>query len=141
MDKIAIIELNELGLKLSILEVCDGGYYNVLDKISENIKLGSSVQNENIIPSAKPVTGASHGICPCACAEFIAGIISDHTVAANITPAANPSNPFSTDSFMPSFIKNTIIAPSVVPAKGTISDISSVILIHHHLYYNTRAAF
>lgn len=53
MDKIAIIELNELGLKLSILEVCDGGYYNVLDKISENIKLGSSVQNENIIPSAK----------------------------------------------------------------------------------------
>ena len=53
MDKIAIIEMNELGLKLSILEVCDGGYYNVLDKISENIKLGSSVQNENIIPSAK----------------------------------------------------------------------------------------
>lgn len=53
MDKIAIIELNELGLKLSILEVCDGGYYNVLDKISENIKLGSSVQNENIIQSAK----------------------------------------------------------------------------------------
>lgn len=53
MDKIAIIEMNELGLKLSIMEVCDGGYYNILDKISENIKLGNSVNNENIIPVAK----------------------------------------------------------------------------------------
>ena len=53
MDKIAIIEMNELSLKLSIMEVCDGGYYNILDKISENIKLGNSVNNENIIPVAK----------------------------------------------------------------------------------------
>ncbi len=53
MEKVAIIEMNETNLKLLILDVEQGGYYNVFDRISENIKLGQFVIKEGIIPSNK----------------------------------------------------------------------------------------
>ena len=53
MDKVAIIEMNELGLKLSILEISDGGYYNVIEKMSETIKLGNYIENDGIVPVAR----------------------------------------------------------------------------------------
>lgn len=53
MEKVAIIEMNETNLKLVILDVIEGGYYNVFDKITENIKLGKYVSSEGIIPSNK----------------------------------------------------------------------------------------
>lgn len=53
MDKIAIIEMNELGLKLIIMNTADGGYYDICDKLSETIKLGNCVLTDGIIPVAK----------------------------------------------------------------------------------------
>lgn len=53
MEKVAIIEMNENNLKLIVLDVAPGGYYNVFDKISENLKLGQYISNEGIIPAAK----------------------------------------------------------------------------------------
>ncbi|MBQ3494683.1 MAG: hypothetical protein IJA69_04640 [Clostridia bacterium] len=53
MEKVAIIEMNENNIKLLILNVKAGGFYNVFDKIVENVKLGSSIASEGLIPSAK----------------------------------------------------------------------------------------
>ena len=53
MEKIAIIEMNEIDLKLVLMNVVPGGYYNVFDKVNENLKLGQSVLSEGIISSIK----------------------------------------------------------------------------------------
>lgn len=49
MEKVAIIEINEVGVKLMIMKVVDGGYYNVCEKLFENIKLESSIRKESVI--------------------------------------------------------------------------------------------
>ena len=46
---------------------------------------------------------------------FIAGISSDHTDAATITPEANPNSNFCTLDDILSFMKKTNAAPSMVP--------------------------
>lgn len=53
MEKVAIIELNEAGVKLVIVKVADGGYFSICEKLFESIKLGESVKQETIIPVAK----------------------------------------------------------------------------------------
>ena len=53
MEKVAIIELNETNLKLLILNVAQGGYYNIYDRINENLKLGECVVKDNLLSSAK----------------------------------------------------------------------------------------
>ena len=53
MEKVAIIEMNEINLKLIILDVAQGGYYNVFDKIVENVKLGESIFADGLISSSK----------------------------------------------------------------------------------------
>lgn len=53
MDKVAIIEMGETSLKLLVIDTMPGGYFNVFDKITENVKLGLSVKADGIISSAK----------------------------------------------------------------------------------------
>lgn len=53
MEKVAIIEMNESNIKLVILDVAPGGYYNVFDKIIENVKLGQVIDKDGLISSAK----------------------------------------------------------------------------------------
>ena len=53
MEKVAIIEMTETNINLLVLDVKSGGYFNVFDKITENVKLGNSVLEDGIISSAK----------------------------------------------------------------------------------------
>mgnify|MGYP003294019112 CR=1 FL=1 len=41
MEKVAIIEMNESDVKLVVLDVVQGIYFNKFEKIVENIKLGN----------------------------------------------------------------------------------------------------
>ena len=55
----------------------------------------------------------------------MAGIISDQTDAATITPDAKPNNAFCKSSGMSRLIKNTKAAPSAVPRNGIKSAIKT----------------
>ena len=69
------------------------------------------------MPPRKPPAAGTHAVCPCSPAISMAGIRSDHTEAAIITPEANPRRSLSISLCMP-LIKNTIAEPRAVPAKG-----------------------
>ncbi len=56
----------------------------------------------------------------------MAGMSSDQTEAATITPDAKPSKDFCTRSGMSFFIKNTKAEPSIVPSKGISNPIAIV---------------
>jgi hypothetical protein len=58
----------------------------------------------------------------------IAGISSDHTEAATITPEAKPNNDFCKRGDISSFIRNTNAAPSMVPNKGMSSPIAIAVI-------------
>lgn len=76
--------------------------------------------------SVIPTTAGTQFILPYVSADSsIDGIRSDHTDAAIITPDANPSSNFSVFALTLSRIKNTVSAPSVVPANG-ISNIINI---------------
>ena len=79
------------------------------------------------MPSRNPTAGGNHEIPPFSSAISIAGIRSDHTDAAIMTPDANPSSVFSSFCFISFLIKNTIAEPSTVPENG-ISIPNSVFL-------------
>ena len=53
MEKVALIELNEIDLKLVMMNVAPGGYFNVFDRIDENIRLGQTILKEGIITAGK----------------------------------------------------------------------------------------
>ncbi len=53
MEKVALIELNEIELKLVIMNVAPGGYFNVFDRIDENIRLGQNIANEGLVSAGK----------------------------------------------------------------------------------------
>ena len=74
--------------------------------------------SKNLIPRRNPTDAGIHAVVFSCYAISIAGIRSDHTDAAIITPDANPSNSFCTFSFISFRIKNTIAEPNVVPANG-----------------------
>ena len=77
-----------------------------------------SSNNRNPIPSKNPTAAGIHAIFPCSSAISIAGINSDHTPAAIMTPDANPSNAFCIVGLISFLSKKTIPAPNVVPTKG-----------------------
>lgn len=52
MEKIAIIKLGAQSIKLSLIDVAANGYYNLFDEIVENVKLGASVEKDNLIKSS-----------------------------------------------------------------------------------------
>ena len=59
----------------------------------------------------------------------IAGISSDHTEAATITPDAKPSKDFCIRADISSFMKNTKAEPSIVPSSGISSPMINVVVI------------
>lgn len=52
MEKLAIIKLGAQSIKLSLIDVAPNGYYNLFDEIVENVKLGASVEKDNLIKSS-----------------------------------------------------------------------------------------
>lgn len=70
-----------------------------------------SKTSKNTTPNKKPIETGIHAIFPCSVAISIDGINNDHTDAAIITPAANPSSNFSIFLFILFFIRNTIPEP------------------------------
>ncbi len=78
-------------------------------------------------PPKKPTAAGIHAIFPCSVVMSIAGINSDHTEAAIITPAANPRSIFSSFLFISFLIQKTIADPSVVPANGISNPSASCI--------------
>ena len=85
-----------------------------------------SSTSKNAMPSRNP-TAAGRNLSLYPFAISIDGISSDQTEAAIITPEAKPSSSFSSFSFILFFIRNTIAAPSVVPAKGINSPNANII--------------
>lgn len=85
------------------------------------IKLSNN--NKNTIPKINPTAAGSHSIFPCSFAISIDGTINNHTEAAIITPDANPSNSSSIFKLNLFLMKNTIVAPKVVPKKGIANSI------------------
>jgi len=53
MEKVAIIEMNEVNVKLTILSVEQNQYFNVTDEISENLQLGVCIEKEGLISASK----------------------------------------------------------------------------------------
>lgn len=80
------------------------------------------------MPSRKPSTAGSQAFPPSASAISIAGMSSDQTEAAIITPEAKPSSAFCTLSPICLLKKNTVAEPSTVPASGSSSP-SSVLTV------------
>ena len=70
-------------------------------------------------PAKKPITAGPHARCPARSAISMAGISSDHTIAASITPEAKPSIPFFSPERSSFFMQNTAAAPAAVPKKGS----------------------
>ena len=70
------------------------------------------MSNRNANPPKNPITTGV--MLPIS----IAGISSDHTDAATITPDANPKSIFWNNSGISFFIKNTNADPKTVPANG-----------------------
>ena len=63
----------------------------------------------------------------------IAGISSDHTDAATITPDAKPNNAFCKLTDISSFMKNTKAEPSIVPNSGISSPMVNVVIIRWNI--------
>ena len=74
--------------------------------------------SKNAIPPRSPTAAGTHAVLPCSEAISMAGLRSDHTEAAIITPDANPRSIFSILCPITFRMQNTIAEPSVVPAKG-----------------------
>ena len=80
------------------------------------------------MPSIMPIAAGSQLHRPIASDRSMAGIISDHTDAATITPAANPSKIFCSRAETVLRTNSTVEAPTIVPAKG-IAKIDRVSII------------
>ena len=72
----------------------------------------------NSIPRAKPTAAGRNASFPMDEDMSMAGIRSDQTEAATITPDAKPRSVFCTFSFSASLRRNTQAAPAVVPMNG-----------------------
>jgi hypothetical protein len=59
----------------------------------------------------------------------IAGINSDHTDAATMTPEAKPSKNFCNNSDISSFIRKTNADPSIVPSNGINNPMINMVTI------------
>ena len=56
------------------------------------------------------------------------GISNDHTLAATISPLANPNSVFCSRSGISFFMKNTNADPSIVPVSGNNIPINTVLI-------------
>ena len=79
------------------------------------IKASSTIRNN--APSAKPPAAGSHPGTPCSPAISMEGISRLHTLAAIITPAANPRNTRWNEGLISFLNRNTTAAPAAVIKK------------------------
>ena len=86
-----------------------------------------SSSRRNPMPSKNPAAAGSQLKELFSSDISMAGISSDQTEAAIITPEANPRSSFSSLLFISCFMKNTMAEPKVVPKKGIKSTIISFI--------------
>ena len=77
-----------------------------------------SSRSRKPMPAKKPMAAGSQAVTPCCSAMSMAGIISDQTEAAIITPEAKPSSSRCRPGFTPPFRKNTKQEPNAVPRNG-----------------------
>ena len=77
------------------------------------------------MPSKKPPAAGANAQRPIASHCSIAGMSSDQTEAATITPEAKPSSARLTRSPRPSRSRKTHAAPSAVPRNGSHTPIST----------------
>ena len=91
--------------------------------------VSSSISKRKPIPNRKPTAAGITLHLPLSVSISIAGISSDHTDAATITPDAKPSNVFCNRTDISSRIKNTKAEPSIVPSSGISSPIINVVVI------------
>ena len=91
--------------------------------------VSSSISNRNPIPNRKPTAAGNTAHLPLSIPMSIAGISSDHTDAATITPDAKPNNDFCNRSEISFFIKNTKAEPSIVPSSGISNPIINIVVI------------
>ena len=84
------------------------------------VKWGTKLSRHkrNIIPARKPAAAGNQVYISMSSDISIAGIISDHTDAASITPDAKPGSSFSRFWFTLFLIRNTIALPDIVPING-----------------------
>ena len=80
--------------------------------------VSSSIAKRNRIPNRKPTAAGMTAHSPLAASASIAGMSSDHTEAATITPEANPSRAFCKRTGISSFIRKTNPDPIIVPSRG-----------------------
>ena len=77
------------------------------------------MSSRNANPASRPIVGGTTAVAPSPIS--MAGIISDHTDAATITPEANPRSTFCSITGISRFIKNTNAEPRAVPRNGIIN--------------------
>ena len=93
-----------------------------------------SSNNKNANPKAIPMALGKKANLPKEELCSIAGMIKDQTLAAIITPLANPNNNFSILISNSSFIKKTQALPSAVPKKGIIKPKNNCINFSYTYY-------
>lgn len=49
MEKIAVVKLGADTIKLSLIDIAPNGYYNLFDEVTENIKLGLSIEQSGLL--------------------------------------------------------------------------------------------
>jgi hypothetical protein len=76
----------------------------------------------------KPTAAGNTDQAPSLSFISIAGMSSDHTDAATITPEANPNRAFCNRSGISLRMKNTNDDPSIVPNKGIINPNNIVVI-------------
>ena len=87
--------------------------------------VNSSINSRNAIPAKNPTAAGITPLSPAdsspsrGAAISIDGISSDHTLAATITPLANPNSVFCILSGISFFMKKTKAEPSIVPISGS----------------------
>ena len=91
--------------------------------------VSSSISSRNPIPNRNPTAAGITLHLPLSAPISIAGISSDHTDAATITPEANPNKDFCSLSDISPFIKNTKAEPSMVPSSGISNPMIIVVVI------------
>ena len=89
--------------------------------------VSSSSKSKKPIPKRNPTAAGITDHTPPAFSSSIAGMRSDHTEAATITPEAKPNNDFWRRGDISSFIKKTKAAPNIVPSRGMRSPMANVI--------------
>ena len=77
-----------------------------------------SIRSRNPIPASSPTAAGINASFPISSDISMAGIKSDHTEAATMTPEAKPRSIFWMVGLMASFMKKTQAAPKVVPING-----------------------